>query len=159
MSEIRDTAAKKLLSTIQVQAEEIRLLQAQNKDLVTATARFRKKREGKNAVIIRNHHISTYEIQKILDEKARLERKRLEDKALKEANRLVKNELSVIEKEVAERRKEARTRRASLRKEKEEAYRRYRASKRASKAAQKALDTAVKRYERNNTMELKIEVK
>ena len=71
--EIQESATRKLLATIQVQSEEIRLLQERNKKLATTTIRAKKKRAARNSVLIKLHHISTAKIRQILDAKAAVE--------------------------------------------------------------------------------------
>jgi len=157
--EIRESATRKLLATIQVQSEEIRLLQQRNKELATASAEAKKKRAARNSVLTKSHHISTAEIQRILDAKALIEHKKQEAKELRIAQKKIKQEVNEAEREALEQRKAARSSRAQLRKVKDEFIREMRASKRAYKATEKKLDTIIRKYQRNRTTALNQEIK
>jgi len=157
--EIRELATRKLLATIQVQLEEIRLLQERNKELAIASAKAKKKKAVRNSVITKSHHISTSKIRRILAAKAAIELKKQEAKELYKSQKQIKRELNKAKREALKRRKEVRSNKAHLRKVKDEFIKEINASKRAYKAAEKKLDLAVRKYQRNPIIALNQEIK
>jgi hypothetical protein len=158
--EIRESATRKPLATIQVQSEEIRLLQERNKELAMASAKAKKKKAARNSVITKSHHISTSEVRRILAAKAAIELKKQGAKELRESQKQIKRELNEAEREALKRRKEVRSNKAHLRKVKDEFIKEMNASKRAYKAAEKklTLDLAVRKYQQNPTAALNQEI-